>query len=75
MIRRKRDYSSSPHDGLLYAAEELDFLRAIERLKFNVGPRPTDQQIFRLAIDMGYRKVAEPIRPIRHLQKAHRRSA
>lgn len=44
-----------------YTDEQLEFLRAVDRYK-QVNLKPTWAEILRLAISLGYRKVAEPTR-------------
>ena len=47
-----------------YSDEQMEFLMAVKELK-KKKPRPTDKDIFALAIKLGYRKVEKPRKPQR----------
>lgn len=47
--------------GSEYTAEEVEFLRALERYKvLNHRPIPTWCEVLQVVVALGYRKVAEP---------------
>ncbi len=43
-----------------YSAEQLEFLRAIDRYKTAGHPQPTWAEVLAVAKALGYRRVAEP---------------
>lgn len=48
------------YPGCDYTPEQLEFLRAMDRLKRLRGPCPSWQDVFAAVWELGYRKVAEP---------------
>jgi hypothetical protein len=47
--------------GCDYTADEVEFLRAIDRYRRARGrPHPTCREVLAVLVSLGYRKVAEP---------------
>lgn len=56
--RFHQDRIGTVNIGANYSEEEVEFLKAIDRLKRETGTNfPTNTQIFRLLLSLGYRKV------------------
>ncbi len=50
-------YTAQGTEEKQYDADQLEFLRAVDTLKSEVGPFPTWTQVLQMVLDLGYRKV------------------
>lgn len=58
--------------GKVYSDEQAEWLAAVAAYQHRTGKRyPTSREIFRLALALGYRQIAKPVKlPINHHHRA-----